>query len=222
MYVTDYSKFCNNETILKWKTESIGVTTITNINIPKLIELYGKPEIDPIHFRKIICDSYYKECQTNYKKDIEYEPQQFDFFIQPFIHWNILDENNQLEAIIHIEFFNEVNYRESKYPERNLEVDYFFNTELINNPNYQKYKNQLIEDFIKLKPLNYDYKECKYKDYPNVGIPDIDFTLEYLQSKYVQWNIRSKNKETYDKLSLLLEFKEFEYTYDSDKYRYSF
>jgi len=211
MYATDYSKFCNNNTITQWTLKSIGETTITNINIPKLIELFGKPEIDPIHFRKILYSTYYNESIKNNNLNIEYQTQPSDFFIQPFIHWNILDENNQLEAIIHIEFFYEVNYRESKYPERNLEVDYFFNTELINNPNYQKYKNQLIEDFIKLKPLNYDYKDCKYKDYPNLGIPDIDFTLEYLQSEYVQWNIRSKNKETYDKLSLLLEFKELEY-----------
>jgi hypothetical protein len=210
MYTSDYSKFCNENTVLEWRTRSCGEKKITNLNIPKLIELFGKPEIDPIHFRKLLHSIYYKRSIESNDLNIEYQTQAFDCFVQPFIHWNILDKNDQLEAIVYIEFYYEHNERTSRYPERNLEIDHFFNTELINNPNYEIYKKQLIEDFIQFKPF-------EKKNYPDLCLDEFDFTLEYLHSKYVVWNINCKNKETYDKLSFLLEFKEFEFDRDMDK-----
>jgi hypothetical protein len=195
MYTTDYSKFCSNETVKEWKIEPLGKIRIKRLNIPKLIELYGGPEIDPIHFRKILDKTYYEQCLKNGSLNLEDETQPADFFIQPYIHWNILDENNQIEAIIHIEFYEDIDYKEgTSYSQRNKNVDYFFSTELMNNLNYKK---QLIEDFINLNSLN-------SINYPGLnGLSEFDFSLDYLESEYVQWFIRVKNKETFDKLSFL-------------------
>lgn len=205
MYSSNYSRFCNDDTINEWCTNGTGKIKIENLNIQKLIDIYGKPQIDPIHFRKLIYSNYYKQCLENDSLNLEDGTQSADYFMQPFIHWNIIGKNNQIIAIIHIEFYNDLNYRERETsPSRNLDVDYFFSTDLVNDPNCEKHKKQLIDDFIHLKPL-------LQENYPNLpSLAEIDFTLDYLQSEYVQWFVRAINKETFNKLSIVLDFKEVE------------
>ena len=183
---------------------------ITNINIIELINLYGNPEIDSIHARKIIDNNYYNEAIKNNRLDATYKTQPFYYFIQPYIHWNIVDKNKQLESIIHIEFYQVHVSTRNKYPQKDDDWDYFLSHDLINDCNYEKHKNQLIYDFI-------HFQELSPVNYPNLNsLAEMSFSLEYLHSECTHWYINSKNINIYNELSSILEFNEVKYSDDSD------
>jgi hypothetical protein len=220
----DYSIYLNEETLKEWNSVKLDqfnrppdytIGYIRKINFKKLIELYGKPNIDIIYFRRLLDPKRYSSF-INDKQTSEYSVNiNKSYFNQSYIHWNIFDENKQLIAIIYIEYYyGDANYfhiTNHQVEFRYQEFDWFLNKIIKKNV----YKQKLIEDFVQQKRL-------KKEDYPGIKhYCDMNFEPNfepYCRKGFdeIEWFIDVKNEETFKKLSLLLEFEEVPYNYGDD------
>jgi hypothetical protein len=121
----------NNETIKKFNNDCEH-SIIYDINKFNLIKELGYPKISPIIERQIIRNDLYQQ----YLKTNEY----YKYFNESLIHWIILDNNNQCNCIIYLEFKLHVN-------------NYFSDVEGLietigENPNNIELKNKFIEHFF--------------------------------------------------------------------------
>ena len=215
MFTTNYSNFLNDNTVKQWIDYSNPlfnwIRYIRKINFKKLIDLYGKPDIDIIYFRRLINHNQYSSFINGESTSDYFKNNNISYFDEPYIHWNIFDENKQLIAIIYIEYYyDDANYfniinqeSELKYEEFNL-----FLNEIVKN---DVYKQQLIEDFVQ-------QKELKEENYPGIkNYCYMNFNPNCKHFDTMEWSIHIKNEEIFKKLSLLLDFEEVPYNYgDND------
>ena len=221
----DYSIYLNEETLKEWNSVKLDqfnrapnytIGYIRKINFKKLIDLYGKPDIDIIYFRRLINHNQYSSF-INDKPTIEYSVNiNKSYFNQSYIHWNIFDENKQLIAILYIEYYyGDANYFHiinHQVEFRYQEFDWFLNKIIKNDA----CKQQLIEDFVQQKRL----KKENYSGIKNYYC-DMNFEPNFEPNcrkgfDEIEWFIHVKNEETFKKLSLLLEFEEVPYNYGDD------
>ncbi len=219
MFTTNYSNFLNDNTVKQWIDYSNPlfnwIRYIRKINFKKLIDLYGKPDIDIIYFRRLINHNQYSSFINGESGSDYFKNNHISYFNEPYIHWNIFDENKQLIAIIYIEYYyGDANYfhiTNHQVEFRYQEFDWFLNKIIKKNV----YKQKLIEDFVQQKRL-------KKEDYPGIKhYCDMNFEPNfepYCRKGFdeIEWFIDVKNEETFKKLSLLLEFEEVPYNYGDD------
>lgn len=182
----------NSTSNLQWFS-----TFICDIDVKKLINNYGAPSIDYLHFfRKRYTEKFHKDLETKLEND--YSEYYYTYF-SPYIQWNIMDENNEQIALIYIEFYFDYNSSIDKYPERNHDFECLFKQ--IVNSSFEV-KQKFIHDFISLSYFNQN-------DYPSLTYDITEFCsdLDYLHSNYTQWYILTKDNDIFNKLCNELNFK---------------